>query len=406
MSNTKTTSAELSTDEDESLETDSVVEEPDLCLGYSDGFSKDGKASFAKLSSTFKASVLSEDEDLLADGFIPVKYPRRSYNSKAAKPTEVAPDSDNQFRDQLSHRSLDTAETPRQGGAVTSQPTLKQNTVPQNQKMYPSVTPQMQENVSRSEVDSTDASSWLLSEGFSPRMANVSPQMPIHSSINASGVARSNFKPRDEIKNPTKPSFSSTLQGSQSEDSTWKSSTDALAPVSSQGIPGHPRSSSITGSAHSSSKTTESSKCSSIPVSQSFQTNLTARNSTDDQAQKLSDPNKIPEGVFVVCDHFLQENRQRLPSIFAKTKTCRTCENLNTLKYAVWNKNRHYWQEMRPYPAFKIPLKVTLDMCRHYLAHKPCIKEPCTFPHGRLESTMWTMERQGGMYESRHRHSK
>jgi len=406
ISNTKTKSPELSTDDDESLETDSVIEEPDLSLGYSDCCSKEGKASFAKLSSTFKASVLSEDEDLLADGFIPVKYPRRSYNSQAAKPTEVAPDSDNQFRDQLPLRSLVTAETPRQGGAVTSQPTLKQNTVPQPREMYAHVTPKMQENASRSEVDVPDAPSWFLSEGFSPRMADVSPQMPNYSSINASGVARGNFKPPDGIKTPMKPSHSSTLQGYQSEESTWKSSTDTLAPPFSQGIPGHPRSSSNTGSDYSSSETPGNSECSFIPVSQSSQTNLTVRNSTDNQTQELSDPRKIPNGVFVVCDHFLQENCGRPASIYAKTKTCRTCENLNVLKYAVWNKHRYYWQEMRPYPTFKIPPKVNLDMCRHYLAHKSCIKKPCSFPHGQLESTMWTMERQGGVYESRYHHSK
>ena len=307
----KTTSPELSTDEDESLETDSVIEEPDLSLGYSDCYSKEGKASSTTLSSTFKASVFSEDEDSLADDFIPVKYPRRSYNSQAAKPTEIAPDSHNQFRGQLTQRSLNTAATPLQDGAITSQPTLKKNTVPQPQEMYPHVTPKMQENASRSEVDSPDASSWILSEGFSPTMADVSPQMPNHSSINASGVARGNFKPPDEIKTPMKPSLSSTLQGSRSEKSTWTSSTDTLAPFSSKGIPGHPRSSSNTVSANSSSETPRNSESSSIPVSQSFQTNLKARNSTADQTQELSNPRTIPNEVFVVCDHFLQENRRR-----------------------------------------------------------------------------------------------
>ena len=112
---------------------------------------------------------------------------------------------------------------------------------------------------------------------------------------------------------------------------------------------------------------------------------------------QLGDIGKIPEGIYVVCDHFLKAN-PKLPQMTISISPCEVCKNLNTLKYAIWNYTRLCWQEIRPYPALKVPPKVTLKLCRHFLQNRQCPKVQCTFPHGEIESAMWKMEREGGKY--------
>ena len=109
-----------------------------------------------------------------------------------------------------------------------------------------------------------------------------------------------------------------------------------------------------------------------------------------------NDFRKIPKGVYVVCDDFLQKNQRRPASIYEKTKACKGCENRSRLKYAVWSDNRKQWQLIRPYPAEQVSAKVAFKECSRYASNESCLKNSCSFPHGQLELIMWTMEREGG----------
>ena len=113
-------------------------------------------------------------------------------------------------------------------------------------------------------------------------------------------------------------------------------------------------------------------------------------------SNSCNDFRKIPKGVYVVCDDFLQKNQRRPASIYEKTKACKGCENRSRLKYAVWSDNSKQWQLIRPYPAETVSAKVAFKECTQYASNIPCRKNPCSFPHGQLELIMWTMEREGG----------
>ena len=103
--------------------------------------------------------------------------------------------------------------------------------------------------------------------------------------------------------------------------------------------------------------------------------------------------NALPNGVVVACEHFLRGSSSQASKVCA---ACKQPGNPSRLRYAVWNRAFNYWQEIRPFPAFMVPPKANLDLCRHFNPYKRCAKEPCTFPHGQVESAMWTMERNGG----------
>lgn len=381
------TNTDVSADENESQETDSVIDDlPDLSLGYSDCTITEGKT----LSSTFRASVVSEDEDSFPDDFIEVQYANRRYD-QSAKPINLDVD-------QVAHRTVTTAETPRPLAKATNQATPKENLIRQPQQMFPRPTLKIQRNTGLNKGGVPDS---FASEEF-PILGDVSPQRP----VDASGAVRDNFKPPDPSRTSIKPSLPSNLQGfgnrvNEEVEPKRKPKTGQFAEVSSQGTKGG---TSSTGSVHSWSTKPGHPESLSIPVtlSQSFQSNVTGPKPRAEQQLEVGETRKIPEGVFVVCDHFLQENRGRSSSISIKIKTCRACENRNLLKYAAWNNVRGTWQEMRPYPASKIPPKVTFDVCRHFATKRPCPKEPCTFPHGKLETAMWIMERQGGGHDSQY----
>ena len=117
-------------------------------------------------------------------------------------------------------------------------------------------------------------------------------------------------------------------------------------------------------------------------------------------ANSDNDFRKIPKGVYVVCDDFLWKNLRRPASIYEKTKACKGCENRSRLKYAVWSDNSKQWQLIRPYPAEKVPANVAFKECAHHASNKPCLKNPCSFAHGQLELTVWTMEREGGKFNN------
>ena len=104
---------------------------------------------------------------------------------------------------------------------------------------------------------------------------------------------------------------------------------------------------------------------------------------------------KIPDGVFVVCDDFLQKNLRLAKSIREKSKACKGCENRSKLKYAFWSNNNRQWQIIRQYPE-KVPSHVAFSVCRQYAIKTPCLRIPCSFAHGQEELDMWTLEREGG----------
>ena len=103
--------------------------------------------------------------------------------------------------------------------------------------------------------------------------------------------------------------------------------------------------------------------------------------------------NALPNGVVVACEHFLRGSSSQASKVCA---ACKQPGNPSRLRYAVWNRVFNYWQEIRPFPAFMVPPKANLDLCRHFNPYKRCANESCSFPHGQVESAMWTMERKFG----------
>ena len=111
--------------------------------------------------------------------------------------------------------------------------------------------------------------------------------------------------------------------------------------------------------------------------------------------QSVNGYSRLPENVFVVCNHFLNKNIKRPTSIKEKIKACKGCENRSKLKYAVWNDNKREYQEIRPYPE-RVPANVAFTLCPRFSMHVPCLRTQCSFPHGTEERLMWTLEREGG----------
>lgn len=389
MSNTNSPSPDGSADEDESQDADSVIGDTDISLGYSHFTNTEMNTPFSPLSSTFRASVVSEDEDSLPDDFIKVQYSRRSYGqaAKSATITNV-PDPHRQLQDQPPQRAIMTTELLCPNETATAQPAPKRSTKPQLQQIHHLSTPEVKASAKRSKEEIPDFSS--CSEF--PVLGNFSSQMSAQGPQNTFDIAGDNFEESNGLKAPPmKPLLQETLQRFKSEESK-DINTERLTAISSQGMPSTLSSSSSTGSFLSCSTGHGGSESSSIPVtlSEDYKTNNKSENPRAGQPLELNDPRKIPEGVFVVCDHFLRG--------ICTLKTCKACENRGQMKYALWNNIKRQWQAIRPYPAFEVPPKVILDVCRHFSANIPCPKEPCTFPHGKVELTMWTMERQGGEY--------
>ena len=111
-----------------------------------------------------------------------------------------------------------------------------------------------------------------------------------------------------------------------------------------------------------------------------------------------NDYRRVPTGVYVVCDDFLQKNGKRAASIFDKSKACKGCENRSKLKYAFWSDIWKQWELIRPFPK-EVKIIVAFKECRQYSKHERCLRIPCLFAHGEQEVTMWTMEREGGKYQ-------
>ena len=119
------------------------------------------------------------------------------------------------------------------------------------------------------------------------------------------------------------------------------------------------------------------------------------RTNIEQSPQSVNSYLRLPENVFVVCNHFLIKNSKRPSSIKEKTKACKRCDNRSMLKYAIWNHNKRDYQEIRPYSE-RVPANVAFTVCPQFSMHVPCLRTQCSFPHGTEEQLMWTLEREGG----------
>ncbi len=103
--------------------------------------------------------------------------------------------------------------------------------------------------------------------------------------------------------------------------------------------------------------------------------------------------NGLPEGVYLLCAHFLQDNRKG--QAFQRPKPCSTCTKRSKLLHGIWRSSKREWQVMRPYPR-EVNSHVPFQLCRHFSNGVKCQKNPCTFAHGKEELMFWTSERQSG----------
>ena len=369
-----------SPDEGDSQATDSVLGDPDI-LGYQSDCStmRDRKASFTTSDTAPSNLEVKQDEDSDGGDFIPVQNIRRPVLS-TAKRSNGTSDVQRQFGESAS--GLDWIDVPpcqefQSVAEVKAPPLMPEPNTSQLQGVPPSVGFRKEDNANTSEVRSS------LSFGEFPNLARETVNRPTPNSrhMGTSGNAWVNFNTPDASL-PNSSTF-------QSEVRPKKPTYEQLSSMSSQGTPG--QTSSSTGFARFTSAGQSERSSNPVTYSQSLQTNSVTRKHSLDPPPGLHGPIKIPEGVFVVCDHFLQN--------IIKAKTCNFCEERGTLKYAAWNNNRYDWQVMRPYPRFKLPPRAIFDVCKHFASDRPCLKEPCTFPHGEQEIIMWALERQGRKYK-------
>ncbi len=424
MSRIDNVSPDESPDEDDSQATDSVMGEQDIVLDFSDcgNTATEEKASFGTLPITLSMLEANKDVDSDDGDFVTVRNTRRT-----AKPSEITPDAQKQLGERVSgidwigapcgklHSSGQDSRTKPNPESVddfshsrarqspfsstativdkphpavkikASQVSSTMSKAPQLQEISPRIAPGVQTNASQNipEVPTS-----LPLDEF-PSLGGESVQRPTQNPMSASGIPWSNCKV---------PDASSVVDASVSNSKRVYSETPTRErrPEESQIMPGQ-----ISGAARIAwSQSHGRSERSSTPTafSQNLQTNTIARKPTTDPPPGFNALKKIPEGVFVVCDHFLHNNRRQPARVCEATKTCKICENQGRVKYATWNDSCYYWQVMRPYPMNRIPPKVALDVCRHFSTDRPCPKEPCTFPHGKQETIMWTLEREGRKY--------
>lgn len=103
----------------------------------------------------------------------------------------------------------------------------------------------------------------------------------------------------------------------------------------------------------------------------------------------------LPNGVFPLCAHFLQDNRKG--ACYKHPSPCPKCsKDSYKLLFGVWRRTEKEWQIMRSYPK-GVNLKTPFRPCWHFSNGRKCPKNPCTFAHGREELDFWTFARESGM---------
>lgn len=335
----------------------SVIEEPAVSIPRSVNDKMGG--SLPTLSSTFRNSVLCEDP--FADDFIPVQNSRRP-RKQAAKISSIA-------QDRVQESFSPAIEAKRQQGDISSQ----ENTLPQHQQMIPRGAVEIQRSTNQRKSEIASQSRFYLEEF---PLLDGSVLKSAHDPVKA---------PNASIK-PPPPATIPTLKCDQQSRMSLSSekrpspSLQALSYLSSSGI----------SASHTSGVDEDYSRQPFLPVT------LSQRSQSVGQSHEMSGALRIPHGVVVVCDHFLQDNRKKRSSIHLNIKTCKQCEITGPLRFAVWSATHCCWQRMRPYPALVVPFRATLSVCRHFATLRQCPKDPCTFPHGTEESALWEMQREGG----------
>ncbi|PFX31900.1 putative helicase with zinc finger domain, partial [Stylophora pistillata] len=106
----------------------------------------------------------------------------------------------------------------------------------------------------------------------------------------------------------------------------------------------------------------------------------------------LQSTKALPNSVFSICNHFLQENRRR--GNYKHPTPCSKCsKDSSKLLFGVWRSFKKEWQIMRPYPK-RLNLKTPFRLCWHFSNGRNCPKSPCSFAHGQEELEFWTVERE------------
>ena len=336
----------------------SVIEEPAVSIPCSVNNKMGG--SLPTLSSTFRNSVLCEDP--FADDFIPVQNSRRP-RKQGTKISSIA-------QDRVQESFSPAIEAKRQQGDISS---AQENTVPQHQQMMPRGALEIQKSTNQRKSEIPSQSRFYLEEF---PLLDGSMLQSAHDPVKA---------PNASIKPPppaTMPNLKSDQNSgmSLSSEKRRSPSLQTLSYLSSSGII----------ASHTTGVDQDYSRQPFLPVT------LSQRSQSIGQSHEMSGPSRIPQGVAVVCDHFLQDNRTKPSSIHFKIKICKQCEKTGQLRFAVWSATHCCWQRMRPYPALVVPFRATLSVCKHFATLRQCPKDPCTFPHGTEESALWEMEREGG----------
>ena len=375
MSNVEGGSPDESPDEGDSQATGSVLGDPDIDLDHQ----SDCSTIIRGRNASFSTLGLDQGEDSDGGDFIPVQNTRRPVLS-TAKASASTSDAQKQFGERAS--GLDWIDAPpgqelHSVAEVKALPLTPEPSTSQLQGIPPSGGFRKEDNANTSEVRRA------LSFREFPNLAegNVNRPTPNSMHMDAAGNAWLNIN-QPNASLPNSSPFQSDVR-------PRNPINEQLSSMSSRGVPG--QTSSSTGFACFAAPGQSERFSDPVTFSQSFQTNSAIRELRVDPPPGINGPVKLPEGVFVVCQHFLQN--------IIKNKTCNFCEQRGILKYAAWNNNRSHWQVMRPYPRFKLPPRATFDVCKHFASGRPCVKEPCTFPHGEQETIMWTLERQDRKYK-------
>ena len=366
----KTMSPERSADESENQETESVIsndtesiiEEKDLGCGTK------GELKTFPISSACVTSDVSEYGDSLEDGFVLVRRGRRS-RGQGVKAATL--EGDHQFKHPVPDAYTMTKKT--------SQSSTKTSGVAQVQPTFQLFKNNVRANAIPSKNRSQDRSSALTS-------GNISISKELSQETSKGNFVSTGLSYAASLKKLPPPA----ARGDSGTSSRRKRVGKNLM-EDTQAMPNDLK--SYSASSHVQAGST-------VSASQELESNVAPRVPLADTSFQWREVGKIRLGIRVVCDHFLQVY-PLLPPGTTTASPCEDCKSHNKLKYAIWNSTRLYWQEIRPYPALKVPPKATLKVCRSFLQNWTCSKLLCPFPHGKVELAMWTMEREGGKYQKR-----